>query len=178
MCIFVTWSRFSRGGEEAQGEERDRVAAEYVAKVLQSPKKEDRFQAGKFVEAMMRRKMYTDSPSCEIPEPGEGAAAPRPRGVIVFLLVELHGQQETSHAEDLRRDLALAMRCWARHLPGYPMLVFHTPEVASATLESLAAEVLPVLQEGTGLEFATIEATLYIYIYIYMYIYMYIYIYV
>mmetsp|Transcript_6737 Transcript_6737/g.18820 ORF Transcript_6737/g.18820 Transcript_6737/m.18820 type:complete len:532 (+) Transcript_6737:114-1709(+) len=121
-----------------------------------------RFQVSKLLEAFMRRKMQAESPRCpldghagtksaERARGGHGSV--RPRGVIVFILVELD-IPGVAPSEQLRRDLELALRCWSRNLPGYPLLVFHTPQVPRVVLQRLSASV----PASARLEFAEILA--------------------
>merc|ERR1719265_1410354 len=115
------------------------------------------FQVGKVMEGLIRRRMYNDAPPCATsPEMApciDGHGMERPRGVIVFLLVELDTQDAHSR-DELRRDLTLAVQCWSHHLPGYPLLIFHTRNIPESVLRRLK-DVAPA---GTDLEFAVVEA--------------------
>lgn len=131
--------------DEVHGE----LAGDFVRAALRVPDQDVNFQVSKLLEAVMRRKMKEEAPRCSVPP---RATVQRPRGVIVFILVELDGIS-TPVLEELRHDLALALQCWSRHLPGYPLLVFHTPAVPREVLSRLAKAVPP----SAGLEFAEVS---------------------
>lgn len=129
-------------------EVRNELAGEFVRAALRVPDQDVNFQISKLLEAVMRRKMKNDAPRCLPLHPG----SERPRGVIVFILVELDSSS-TSGLQDLRRDLALALQCWSRHLPGYPLIVFHNSAVPSGVLARLRKAV----PADAKLEFAQVS---------------------
>lgn len=116
---------------------RQSLAGDFIKAALRVPDHDVNFQVSKMLEGIMRRKMKDEQPYCP-PPPRHGME--RPRGVIVFILVELGGISSPG-LEDLRRDLTLSLQCWSRHLPGYPLVVFHTPAVPREVLVRLANAV-------------------------------------